>query len=84
MDELEKKIPADHNMVDEITFTFEDAYVNAPWGTTKIKEVQYLYEYRTQTSIIRLDVSDLVTAILKDALNGEIKLINKLNHKPLV
>lgn len=32
LDELEKKIPADHNMVDEITFTFEDAYVNAPWG----------------------------------------------------
>lgn len=82
--ELEKKIPADHNMVDEIVFTFEDAYVNAPWGTTKIKEVQYSYEYRTQTSMIRLDVSDFVTAILKDALNGEIKLINKLNHRPLV
>ena len=63
---------------------FADAYVNAKWGMTKIKEVQYSYEYDTQTSTIRLDVSDFIKAILKDALNGEIRLINKLNCKPLV
>ena len=51
---------------------------------TKIKEVQYSYEYDTQTSTIRLDVSDFIKAILKDALNGEIRLINKLNCKPLI
>lgn len=54
------------------------------WGMTKIKEVQYSYEYDTQTSTIRLDVSDFIKAILKDALNGEIRLINKVNCKPLV
>ena len=84
LDELEKKIPADHNMIDEITFPFEDAYVNAPWGRTKIVKVQYSYEYDTHTSTIRIDVSDFIKAILKDALNGEIRLINQLNHKPLV
>lgn len=78
LDELENKIPTDHNGIDDITFTFEDAYVNAKWGITKIKEVQYSYEYDTQTSSIRLDVSGFVKAILKDALNGEIQLINNL------
>jgi len=80
LDELENKIPADHNGIDDITFTFEDAYVNAKWGITKIKEVQYSYEHDTQTSNIRLDVSGFVKAILKDALNGEIQLTNNLQR----
>lgn len=80
LDELENKIPADHNEIDDITFTFEDAYVNAKWGITKIKEVQYSYEHDTQTSTIRLDVSGFVKAIFKDALNGEIQLINNLQR----
>ena len=80
LDELEKAIPSDHNGTDDITFMFEDAYVNAKWGMTKIKEVQYSYEYDTQTSTIRLDVSDFIKAILKDALNGEIRLINRDIH----
>lgn len=84
LEELEKKIPSEHNSTDDVTFTFEDAYINAKWGMTKIKEVQYSYEYDTQTSTIRLDVSDFIKAILKDALNGEIRLINKLNCKPLI
>lgn len=84
LEELEKKIPSKHNSTDDVTFAFEDAYINAKWGMTKIKEVQYSYEYDTQTSTIRIDVSDFIKAILKDALNGEIKLINQLNHKPLV
>lgn len=29
LDALEKKIPSDHKGIDDITFTFEDAYVNA-------------------------------------------------------
>ena len=77
LDALEKKIPSDHNSINDITFTFEDAYVNTKWGLIKIKEVQYSYEHKTQTSTIRLDVSGFVDAILKDALNGEIRLINK-------
>lgn len=77
LDALEKKIPSDHNGIDDITFTFKDAYVNAKWGLIKIKEVQYSYEHKTQTRTIRLDVSGFVDAILKDALNGEIRLINK-------
>ena len=64
LDELEKAIPSDHNGTDDITFMFEDAYVKAKWGMTKIKEVQYSYEYDTQTSTIRLDVSDFIKAIL--------------------
>lgn len=78
LDELEKKIPSDYNGTDDVKFTFEDAYINAKWGITKIKEVKYSYEHKTQTSTISLDVSNLVAAILKDALNGEIRLINKL------
>ena len=46
LDALEKKIPSDHNGIDDITFTFEDAYVNAKWGLIKIKEVQYSYEHK--------------------------------------
>lgn len=60
LEELEKKIPSEHNSTDDVTFTFEDAYINAKWGMTKIKEVQYSYEYDTQTSTIRLDVSDFL------------------------
>lgn len=58
--------------------------ISMQMGYDKIKEVQYSYEYDTQTSTIRLDVSDFIKAILKDAINGEIRLINKLNCKPLI
>lgn len=79
LDELEMKIPSDYNGTDDITFTFDDAYINAKWGITKIKKVKYSYEYKTQTYTISLDVFYFVTAILKDALNGEIRFINKIN-----
>ena len=47
-------------------------------GYDKIKEVQYSYEYDTQTSTIRLDVSDFIKAILKDALKWR-NSVNKIN-----
>ena len=70
LDALEKKVPSDHKGINDITFTFDDAYVNPKWGITKIKEAQYSYEHKIQTNTIRLDVSGFVDAIRKDALNG--------------
>lgn len=72
-DKIEEELP--ENSYSDIVFKYDDAYVNTRWGKIKINEIKYKYEYKNEQKIIAIDVQDFVKAILKDALNGEIKLI---------
>ena len=73
LEKIEKELPKDSDS--DIVFKYEDAYVNTRWGKIKINEIKYEYEYKNEKKIIAIDAQDFVKAILKDALNGEIKLI---------
>lgn len=87
LNDIEKSLPK--NSDSDIIFKYEDAYVNTRWGKIKINEIKYEYEYTNEKKIIAIDAQDFVKAILKDALNGEIKLIasnaisEKSNNKQL-
>ena len=73
LSEIEKSLPKDSDS--DIIFKYNDAYVNTRWGKIKINEIKYEYKYENETKVIVIDAQDFVKAILKDALNGEIKLI---------
>lgn len=73
LEKIEKELPKDSNL--DVVFKYEDAFVNTRWGKIKINEIKYEYEYKNEKKIIAIDAQDFVKAILKDALNGEIKLI---------
>ena len=73
LNDIEKSLPKDSDS--DIIFKYDDAYVNTRWGKIKINEIKYEYEYSNDKKIIAIDAQDFVKAILKDALNGEIKLI---------
>lgn len=73
LEKIEEELPEDSES--DIVFKYEDAYVNTRWGKIKINEIKYEYEYKNEKKIIAIDAQDFVKAILKDALNGEIKLI---------
>lgn len=73
LEKIEEKLPKDSDS--DIVFKYEDAYVNTRWGKIKINGIKYEYEYKNEKKIIAIDAQDFVKAILKDALNGEIKLI---------
>ena len=73
LEKIEKELPKDSDS--DIVFKYEDAYVNTRWGKIKINEIKYEYEYKNEKKTIAIDAQDFVKAILKDALNGEIKLI---------
>jgi hypothetical protein len=72
-DKIEEELP--ENSDSDIVFKYDNAYVNTRWGKIKINEIKYEYEYSNDKKIIAIDAQDFVKAILKDALNGEIKLI---------
>lgn len=58
--------------------SFNNAYViTHNWGKVKIKTVKYLNSKMYKQSLITLDARDIVKAILKDALNGEIIFFSK-------
>ena len=78
LEKIEEELPKDSDS--DIVFKYEDAYVNTRWGKIKINEIKYEYEYKNEKKIIAIDAQDFVKAILKDALNGEIRMIanNKL------
>lgn len=78
-EELENELPPE-GTVSEHVFSFEDAYVVTIWGSVKINEVKYLYKKDKQKTVFGLHAVDFVKAILKDALNGEIKLLGKYGH----
>ena len=73
LEKIEEDLPKDSDS--DIIFKCEDAFVNTRWGKIKINEIKYEYEYKNEKKIIAIDAQDFVKAILKDALNGEIKLI---------
>lgn len=73
LEKIEKELPKDSDL--DVLFKYEDAFVNTRWGKIKINEIKYEYEYKNEKKIIAIDAQDFVKAILKDALNGEIKLI---------
>lgn len=73
LEEVEKELPKDSDS--DIVFKYEDAYVNTRWGKIKVKEIKYEYEYINEKKIIAIDAQGFVKAILKDALNGDVKLI---------
>lgn len=75
-DKLGDELPPE-GTVSEHIFKFEDAYVVTIWGPIKIKEVKYLYKKDKQTTVFGLHAVDFVKAILKDAINREIKLLGK-------
>ena len=60
------------------TFVFEDAYVDTKyWGLLKIKEIKYVYKNETQRSVMDIDVSDFIEAILKDVKSGNIEYVER-------
>ena len=73
LEKIEEELPKDSDS--DIVFRYEDAFVDTRWGKIKINEIKYEYEYKNEKKIIAIDAQDFVKAILKDALNGEIKLI---------
>ena len=73
LEKIEKELPKDSDS--DIVFKYEDAFVNTRWGKIKINEIKYEYKYTNEKKTIVVDAQYFVKAILKDALNGEIKLI---------
>lgn len=76
-DKLERNLPESFDSGSDHTFNFQDAYVETRLGPIKIKEVKYTYEKEKQTTVFSIDAQEFIKAVLKDALNGEIKLIEK-------
>lgn len=68
LEALEKNIPDYPTNDFPFVFTFEDAYINAPWGPLKILEIKFDYEIEDSEKIIAIDAEGFVKAILKDAL----------------
>lgn len=74
LDELENKLP---EKKDDI-FNFEDAYINTRyWGKTKINAVKYIHNETQEKKVFAIDARNLIKAILKDALSGEIIFFDK-------
>ena len=73
LEKIEEELPKDFDS--DIVFKYEDAFVNTRWGKIKINEIKYEYKYTNEKKVIAIDARDFVKAILKDAQNGEIKLI---------
>ena len=73
LDNLENQLQPDKDRV----FSLEDSYVDTPWGLVKIRAIKYECEQNNKTINMSIDAQEFIKAILKDALNGEIKLIAK-------
>lgn len=77
LDQLENKLPIKITKPEYI-FSFENAYIDTRnMGRVKIKEVKYVFERERETKVFAIDARFFIKAILKDALNGEIKVIAK-------
>ena len=68
LEALEKNIPNHPTNDFPFVFTFEDAYINTPWGPLKILEIKIDYEIEDSQKVIAIDAEGFVKAILKDAL----------------
>lgn len=77
-DELESKLPQNTDAEFEHIFDLEDAYVDTRYsGRVKIKGVKYACLKKSETKVFIIDARNMIKAILKDALNGEIKFFDK-------
>lgn len=77
-DELDSKLPQNTDVEFEHIFDFEDAYVDTRYsGRVKIKGVKYLHIKENEMKIFTIDARNMIKAILKDALSGEIKFFDK-------
>lgn len=73
-DELENKLSEDNEHI----FNFEDAYVDTRYlGQIKINAVKYTSNKTQEKKIFAIDARNIIKAILKDALSGEIKYFDK-------
>jgi len=62
----------------EHTYEFDDGYIEIEkFGRIKIKSIKYWYNVNAGSTEFTIDGEDIAKAILKDALTGEIKFINK-------
>ena len=77
---LDQKVPTVNVATTGMEHTYDfpgAAYLKLPWGMTKIKAVKYRYNINVGTHEIKIDGSEDVLAILKDAFTGEIKFFDK-------
>lgn len=78
LDELERQLPKSPEPGTEITFPFDDGWVESRnWGPVKIREVKYEYESIVQETTLDLAANDFVEAILEDAICGKTDYIPK-------
>ena len=76
LEELEQQIPENLKPGTEITFPFEDGWIESHhWGPMKIREVKFEYESKVQETAMSLAADDFVEAILEDALAGKTEYI---------
>lgn len=68
---LEKQLNNNEDRIFKIT----QSYVKTVYGLIKINAIKYEFENETINKEISIDAYDFVQAILKDALDGEIRLI---------
>lgn len=73
-DELENKLSEDNEHI----FNFDDAYVDTRYlGQIKINAVKYISNKTQEKKIFAIDARNIIKAILKDVLSGEIKYFDK-------
>lgn len=59
-------------------YAFDDAYLETRnWGRVKIKAIKFINFETKEMKVISIDASIFIKAILKDAINGEIKFFDK-------
>lgn len=74
LDELENKLSEDNEHI----FNFEDAYVDTRyWGQMKINAVKYISNETQEKKIFAIDARNIIKAILKDVLSGEIMFFDE-------
>lgn len=78
IEELEQKLPKNPSSGTEISFPFDDGWVESRyWGPVKIREVKFEYGSDVQETTLNLAADDFVEAILEDALGGKTKYVPK-------
>ena len=73
LDNLENQLRPDEDHI----FSLENSYIDTHCGLVKIRAIKYEYEQNNKTMNISIDAQEFIKAILKDALNGEIRLVAK-------
>ena len=73
LDNLENQLRPDEDHI----FSLENSYIDTHCGLVKIRAIKYEYEQNNKPMNISIDAQEFIKAILKDALNGEIRLVAK-------